>query len=413
MYAKLAIVNSKKSIKDYLIYFITITICVSLFYAFTSLSSSSCQLITEDSFNFNTLKNIIKYSTYAITALLAILIAYVNKYMMRRRQREFATYILLGTEQKSVALMFFIETLVVGIIAIIMGILLGTLFSQVVIALVFMTAKQDIIFNFRLYWDTVLITLVFFIGMFCIIGLYNMRILKNIKLINMFNDEKKTEFQFKRSGKTYLSLFILTSILYSISTYCTYKLISSINNEQIILGSKNIIILISLLCFILGTYTLFYSLAYIVIFIKEKCIGFRYEYTNLFLIGSIVSKIKTAPILMATIALTFLGAAISFVLTLLLSQWSLGYLEYRIPFDINISSNYNYMVQKHFSINDVPDISNIDYSDIVNYLNSDKNNVEQYCSVEKYFINKEDFNIKNKRERPILAIKLSDFNKLR
>ena len=95
MYAKLAIGNAKKSIKDYLIYFITITICVSLFYAITSLSSSSYELITEDSYNFKALKLVLQYSTYIITAILILLVAYVNKYMIRRRQREFATYVLL------------------------------------------------------------------------------------------------------------------------------------------------------------------------------------------------------------------------------------------------------------------------------------------------------------------------------
>ena len=60
MYAKLAKINAKKSIKDYLIYFITITICVSLFYAITSLSSSSYEFITEDSYNFEQLKKMLK-----------------------------------------------------------------------------------------------------------------------------------------------------------------------------------------------------------------------------------------------------------------------------------------------------------------------------------------------------------------
>ena len=63
MYAQLAKTNVRKSIKDYLIYFITITICVSLFYAITSLSSSSYELITEESYNFRNLKLILQYST--------------------------------------------------------------------------------------------------------------------------------------------------------------------------------------------------------------------------------------------------------------------------------------------------------------------------------------------------------------
>ena len=80
MYGKLAITNTKKSIKDYLIYFITITLCVSLFYAFMSLSSCEYELITEDTYNFKMLQDILKYATVFITALLAILIAYVTKY---------------------------------------------------------------------------------------------------------------------------------------------------------------------------------------------------------------------------------------------------------------------------------------------------------------------------------------------
>ncbi|WP_243182583.1 hypothetical protein [Clostridium gasigenes] len=74
MYAKLAINNAKRSIKDYLIYIVTLTICVSLFYGFSSLSSSNYTLVTEDMFNFDILKEMLKYSTYGVTALLVLLV---------------------------------------------------------------------------------------------------------------------------------------------------------------------------------------------------------------------------------------------------------------------------------------------------------------------------------------------------
>ncbi|CEO09051.1 ABC transporter permease [[Clostridium] sordellii] len=413
MYAKLAISNAKKSIKDYLIYFITISICVSLFYAFTSLSSSSYELITEKSYNFENLEKMLKYSTYVITALLVLLIGYVNRYMIRRRQREFATYILLGAEQKSVALMFFIETLIIGIAAIITGIFLGTLFSQAVTAIVLITAKQEVVFSFKLYMDTVAITFIFFIFMFCIIGMYNIRVLKKLKLIDMINVENQVEFQFKRSKKVYCIVFIMAVVLYSVCGYCTFKLMEASNNFSVDLPNKLIIEGISLLTFIIGTYALFYSISYIMIYIKNKCVNLKYEGTNLFLIGSIVSKIKSAPILMATISLTFLGAAISFTLTLIMSQWSLGYLDYRVPFDIDIRNEYSYRFKEEYSLNDIKDIPKIDYSEVVNYLNDNNYDVESYCQLEKYFINKDDFYIRDENNIPIIAIKLSDFNKLR
>ena len=403
MYAKLAKSNARKSIKDYLIYFITITICVSLFYAITSLSSSSYEFITEDSYNFKTLQLILKYSTYVITAILILLIAYVNKYMIRRRQREFATYILLGAEQKSIAFMFFIETLIIGTLAIIAGLFVGTLFSQAITALVLVSVNQEVVFTLRLYMDTVVITFIFFIAMFCIIGLYNVSVLNKIKLIDMLNASKQVEFQFRRSGKVYGVIFGLSILLYIVCVYCTFKLI----NTEIDYSIKSLTYIgISLVSFIIGTFALFYSISYILIYLKGKCINFKYEGTNLFLIGSIVSKIKTAPILMATIAMTFLGAMISFIMTLAMAQWSLGYLNMRVPYDIDIRNDYSY----NFDIEDIP---KLDYGEVVQYLNDEGYSVRDYCQVEKYFIDKDEFYTGDRNNSPMLAISLSDFNKLR
>ncbi|WP_418586419.1 FtsX-like permease family protein [Intestinibacter sp.] len=403
MYAKLAKSNARKSIKDYLIYFITITICVSLFYAITSLSSSSYEFITEDSYNFKTLQLILKYSTYVITAILILLIAYVNKYMIRRRQREFATYILLGAEQKSIAFMFFIETLIIATLAIIAGIFVGTLFSQAITALVLVSVNQEVVFTLRLYMDTVVITFIFFIAMFCIIGLYNVSVLNKIKLIDMLNASKQVEFQFRRSGKVYGVIFGLSILLYIVCVYCTFKLI----NTEIDYSIKSLTYIgISLVSFIIGTFALFYSISYILIYLKGKCINFKYEGTNLFLIGSIVSKIKTAPILMATIAMTFLGAMISFIMTLAMAQWSLGYLNMRVPYDIDIRNDYSY----NFDIEDIP---KLDYGEVVQYLNDEGYSVRDYCQVEKYFIDKDEFYTGDRNNSPMLAISLSDFNKLR
>lgn len=339
-------------------------------------------------------------------AQLKLLVGYVNKYMIKRRQKEFATYILLGTEQRNVALMFFLETLTMGLISIVAGILIGTLFSQVVTALIFITVEQEIIFSFKIYIDTVIITFIFFITIFCTIGLFNMRYLNKIKLINMLNSEKKTEFQFKRSKLTYISIFLMSILSYSLCGFYTYKILYSPAKDSIQMMEKNMFMVIAFIAFIVGTYALFYSIAYIAFIIKNKCIGFKYEYTNLFLIGSIVSKIKTIPILMATISLTLLGSALCFTITLLMAQWSLGYLDYRIPYDVNIENEY-------ISIMDIEDMPNIDYDEIIKYMDKNNNDLEDYCQVESYFLEEEDVYIKDKNNMPMLAINLSDFNRLR
>ena len=116
---------------------------------------------------------------------------------------------------------------------------------------------------------------------------------------------------------------------------------------------------------------------------------------------------------MATISLTFLGATISFIVTLIMAQWSLGYLETRVPFDIDIRNEYSYRFEEEYSINDIKDLPELDYSEVIKYLNDNGHNVESYCKLEKYFMNKDDFYIRDINNIPILAIKVSDFNKLR
>lgn len=406
MYAKLALNNARRSIKDYVIYFVTLTICVSLFYAFMSLSSSHYELITEDTYNFKYLMIMLKYTTYIITGLLILLIGYVNKYMIKRRKREFATYILLGIPQRNVAFMFFIETLIMGMISIAIGIFLGTLFSQLVTASILMTINQKIVFSFKLYLDTVAITLTFFTTMFCIIGLFNVRALSKTKLIRMLNDEKKTEFKFKRGKALYIGIFIIAILLYLLCGYSVHKILKLIQASDLKIDNIMTYFKLAIAGFIAGTYMLFYSLAYVLIIINERWIKFKYEYTNLFLIGAIVSKIKTAPILIATISLTFLGAALSFTLTLLLSQWSLGYLNNRIPFDVVVANKLNIM-------GSVEDINRINYSNLVKALDREGYDLKNYCELEQYYIYSKNSYDTEVRNMPLFAIALSDYNQLR
>lgn len=128
MYVKLALRNAKKSVKDYLIYVVTLTLCVGLFYSFMSICSKFYVSTLPVEYDLEALQKIMKYPIVAITALLIFLVLYVNNYMLKRRQKEFAIQALLGMEQKNVARLFFAETLLMGSISIVSGIILGAFF---------------------------------------------------------------------------------------------------------------------------------------------------------------------------------------------------------------------------------------------------------------------------------------------
>ena len=100
MYAKLVFRNAKRSVKDYLIYIVTMTICVTLFYSFLSISSRYYQPDIGSEYNFTILSDGMKAAICVITLFLLFLIRFVNHYMLRRKQKEFAVQSIMGMEQK-------------------------------------------------------------------------------------------------------------------------------------------------------------------------------------------------------------------------------------------------------------------------------------------------------------------------
>ena len=117
MYAKLVFRNAKRSVKDYLIYIVTMTICVTLFYSFLSISSRYYQPDIGSEYNFTILSDGMKAAICVITLFLLFLIRFVNHYMLRRKQKEFAVQSIMGMGQKTVGRLFFAETFMMGILS--------------------------------------------------------------------------------------------------------------------------------------------------------------------------------------------------------------------------------------------------------------------------------------------------------
>ena len=135
MYAKLVLKNAKRSAKDYLVYIVTMTICVTLFYSFLSISSSYYQPDIGSEYDFTVLSDGMKMAICAITLFLLFLIRFVNNYMLRRKQKEFAVQSIMGMEQKIIGRLFFAETFVMGMVSIVIGIFLGVFCSQFITAM--------------------------------------------------------------------------------------------------------------------------------------------------------------------------------------------------------------------------------------------------------------------------------------
>ena len=127
-----------------------------------------------------------------ITLLLLFLIRFVNHYMLRRKQKEFAVQSIMGMEQKTIGRIFFAETLIMGIFSILIGIFFGVFCSQFITAMLLTAYGKSYEISWTLFPDTVLLTVVFFVASFFVVGIFNTRTIQKTKLLICFPQRKRT-----------------------------------------------------------------------------------------------------------------------------------------------------------------------------------------------------------------------------
>lgn len=194
MYIKFALRNVKRSIKDYIIYIVTLTTCISLFYAFLSVTSKYYNPgLGEIYNNLEMIGEGLPTAIVSVSLLLIFLIYFVNKHIMLQRQKEFGLEILLGMEQKTVALIFFCETFVMGIFSMVLGIGLGVVVSQFANALLLTTFDKPFTLVWTLFSDTCIQTILLFMCIFILVGVSNTYTLSKKKIIDMLRASKENE----------------------------------------------------------------------------------------------------------------------------------------------------------------------------------------------------------------------------
>ena len=194
MYLKLINSNVKKTLQDYQIYIITLVVSSALFFSFISLSSP-CNTIIADGTKYSDamFRQTINLTVGLVSLIFFVLVNYVNNHMIKRRAKEFSIYMLLGMEQKKIAFLYFVETLEVGLLAILIGTIAGTLLSGALTSIVILATGGDFDYKLGFYPDTFFKTMLFFIFVFILVGVFNTTKLSKTKLINLLNQQHLNE----------------------------------------------------------------------------------------------------------------------------------------------------------------------------------------------------------------------------
>ena len=330
MLFRMALRNIRKSIKDYTIYFLTLTLSVIVFYVFNSLDflPSSISLSQGQRELINDVNKLMKYVSLFMILIFGYLVLLVNRFLIKRRSKEFALYLLLGLSKGNICAILFFETIMTGIYALVLGIFLGVWISQGVpriISRILDVNLRD--FSFAVSRKAILFTVVLFVVLFFAVSMYNVLRLYSSKIIDLLNHKNRTG-EFYANKKIPSLLIFVISIICIFSSYYLF-----LKRDDFLIGGSLLILI--LLLGLAGTILFFYSVtAFFMHFGKKPKVYF--SDINMFTLRQISSQIGTN-------FLSFLVVSIMLFLSISMSSISIGTLSYKnkdadakFPYDVYV-----------------------------------------------------------------------------
>lgn len=285
MLGKLAVRNTKRSLKDYLIYLITITISFSLILAYNLVASSN--EVVELSSGMETFKTILTFVNVIIIFVVCFLINYTTRFMFEKRSKELGTYMLLGIKKKVIARLLVSENILLGIFAFILSIPLGFIFSQFVsLVIVKLLGIPEVIF-ISMNFASIELLAIYFLVIYVLVLLNLLRRIKKMTVHDFLYFDKLNEKKMFHSSKIRNIIFVISAIIgvVSLLLWNSQFDIKKIGGSEII--TYLMISLIMLIISIYGIYATFSDMLLSILLKSKKC---KYQKDNLFVARTFASK---------------------------------------------------------------------------------------------------------------------------
>ncbi len=288
MTGKLALRNMKRSMSDYAVYFVTLIIGISVFYVFNAISDQKVVLsIYKNDYSIiDLLRNIISVASVIVSVVLAFLVVYASNFLIRRRKKEFGVYMLLGMGKKKIAGILTMETVIIGIISLVVGLGIGIILSQGMSILVAKLFEADMSkFEFEVSVSAVVKTLLYFLVVYAFVLLLDMFMIGKSSLIRLLNAERRSEKRTVKNPYVCVIVFIVAAVVLG---HAYYRVTASPENID-----TQAALLIEILKGIVSTFLIFWSLSGFLIFVAQLRKKSYYKGINVFTTKEISSRINT------------------------------------------------------------------------------------------------------------------------
>lgn len=304
MLCKLAWGNVRRAGRDYLVYLLTLTLGVTVFYAFNTISMQVDIAGIDEEGLAQVMGSMLGDLTYFLAGVMAFLMVYANNFIMKRRKKEFGLYQVLGMGRGRVATIMALETVIVSVVAFVAGIVLGVGLSQL---MTFFTASlfKTQIANFHFFFSVHAfnLTLACMLVMFVLTLLLNLRAVRRTKLIELMGAERRNESIKTRNPWIAIAIFAVGVVLVGVAYYRLlrdgFPLTATDSKLQEAMNQFGI----TTAMVTVGTFALFWGLSGMLIKLLQSLRGVYWRGLSMFTVRQLAAKVNTVCFSMGVIAM--------------------------------------------------------------------------------------------------------------
>ena len=410
MLFKLAFRNITKSIRDYMIYFATLVLGVAVFYVFNALDSQTVMMIVAGDTRdiIEVIMEAMSVVSVFVSFILGFLIVYASGFLMKRRKKEFGLYLLLGMGKRKVSAILLIETLYIGFISLVAGLVVGVVASQGMSVLVVNLFKADMTaFKFTMSGDAIVKTLIYFAVIFAVVIVFQTFMVGKNRLINLLNASKKAQKNYGKNPILCVLVFIVGAVLLGTAYYnvtAGFEDIYSLSDIGIEIAKG-----------IVGTFAVFWSISGFLIVLVKSNKKFYNKGLNCFTTKELSSRINTSVfaggiislLLFFTISILSCSVAVKNSMDKIIEkktcmdiQFNMSKVSSELTGETDIKDIFYYFDEYQVDMNDFRDMT------CVQVYNDSSSNMSKYTlgNATDYFVSPDQMWI------PIIHV--SDYNKL-
>ena len=275
------------------------------------------------------LPSVIQFGVVIIAIFTFIFVMYANGFLIKRRNKEFALYGILGLEKKHIRKILFIEYFVLFICALIIGVIGGYIFGKVTfIALNYLLkdtagSLMDYPFSMKSCVSTAVLAFVLFV-----ITL----IRNNIKIylatpVQLLGNQHKGEGEPKNRYLFLLLGFILLGAGYAIALT-----VQGILSSLVYFFSAALLVLF-------GTYLLYISFSIFILKLQRRNEKFYYKPTHFLSVSGLLYRMKANAVSLASVSILSTGVLITLSVTAAIYSTIQKTVDYVMPHDYSLSSD--------------------------------------------------------------------------